>query len=1153
MSKSRRYPTHRLNHFAAACALACALVFAAGSVAQDTQATTQPASQPAVIELTGGDLTSESVQQQLRQAEGSTEFGETLKAKLIDAYRQTLLQIESAATWNAKAAEFQRLKQEAPEQLALVRARLAAVSEPASRPVSQPAADMPLPQMEQRLAELERDLNDQRAVAQRLENESANRNERRAAIPKRLAETGETVEQVNRELAAVAPADEPPELTLGRRRLLVARRAAILAERKALEEELSCWNARAELLTASRDEARLIASGRERAVEEWARFVQDRRRAEAEEQAALAQREARSSLPAVRSLAEENEQLARRRGEAVAATEAAAAELRKATEESDRLQQQFDEARDKLQKTGRLGGFGPQVRRFRDGLNKQRNEFRRSVAAHTRLAEEIDARSSELAGLRFDPRQSDSHVRKTIETVAPPDREFVAQKVKELLQTRNDYIQALRNAYETQWTMLVRLADAQRSVVNKAQQLGALIDEQAFWLRSAQPLWQARWPDNLIPDAADWAALPRKLIADARANLQIYLAALVCLGILADSRFRAPRALKRIAARVRGAYTDSMRLTIEASLWTGAAALLWPSLLYFAAWRCDAMAGAGEFECGLSFGLRRGASVLLAWLLIRRVSRADGLGAVHFRWAPEALRVVRREFAWSAWIAVPVAFCTAYSELSADDVWRDSVARMIFIAGMLGLAILALRVLHPVSGVPAALLKAAVPSWLSRTRLIWYPLLVGVPLVLAITAAMGYSYTAVQFARRTIATLCITLSVVAVHALAIRAVFVAQRSMAIEQWRKARARVAQEQAERHTGAAPAATLSEDVPIDIGTIGAQTGHLLRSLSVFALLIGGWLIWVDILPAFSFVQRMELWSNVVEIAEGEGAATLVKRVVPVTLADLGLALLVLTITYILTRNLPGLLEITILSRLPLEPAGRYAAATVTRYLLVILGVGIAFSTVGWGWSKIQWLAAGITVGLGFGLQEIFANFVSGLIILFERPIRLGDIVTINNVSGMVTKIRIRATTLLDADRRELIIPNKEFVTGQVSNWTLSDTVQRVIVTVGVAYGSDVRVVADTLQRVAKANRLVLEDPPPMAFFLNFGASTLNFDLRVHVRGVEDMLQAQHELNSAIDAAFREAGIEIAFPQQDVHIRSLPPGGDPAFPIPPRQAAG
>jgi potassium efflux system protein len=172
----------------------------------------------------------------------------------------------------------------------------------------------------------------------------------------------------------------------------------------------------------------------------------------------------------------------------------------------------------------------------------------------------------------------------------------------------------------------------------------------------------------------------------------------------------------------------------------------------------------------------------------------------------------------------------------------------------------------------------------------------------------------------------------------------------------------------------------------------------------------------------------------------------------------------------------------------------------------------------------------------LQEIFANFVSGLIILFERPIRVGDTVTVGTVSGTVTRIRMRATTITDWDWKELIVPNKEFITGQLVNWTLSDPVLRLRLPVGIAYGSDTKKATEVLMRVAKDDPVVLNDPPPLVVFHGFGDSTLDFELRVFIPSIDHFIKLRHHLNMAIDSAFRKAGIEIAFPQRDIHIRSV-----------------
>ena len=204
----------------------------------------------------------------------------------------------------------------------------------------------------------------------------------------------------------------------------------------------------------------------------------------------------------------------------------------------------------------------------------------------------------------------------------------------------------------------------------------------------------------------------------------------------------------------------------------------------------------------------------------------------------------------------------------------------------------------------------------------------------------------------------------------------------------------------------------------------------------------------------------------------------------------------------------------------------------------------------WASLKWLVAALGVGLGFGLQEIVANFVSGLIILFERPIRVGDLVTVDNVDGTVTRIRIRATTITNWDRKEYLVPNKEFVTGRLMNWTLSNPINRVVIKVGVAYGSDTEKTRETLLKIAHEQPFVLEDPAPLAAFEGFGNNALDFVLRCYLPNFDNWVNNKTALHMAIDKAFREAGITIAFPQQDVHfdpgrpleIRIMPEKGKP-----------
>lgn len=232
----------------------------------------------------------------------------------------------------------------------------------------------------------------------------------------------------------------------------------------------------------------------------------------------------------------------------------------------------------------------------------------------------------------------------------------------------------------------------------------------------------------------------------------------------------------------------------------------------------------------------------------------------------------------------------------------------------------------------------------------------------------------------------------------------------------------------------------------------------------------------------------------------------------------------------------MQFVLLARLPLDRGARHAVELISCYAATLLGLIVACRMLGMTWSSVQWLAAAMTVGLGFGLQEIFANLVSGLIILFERPIRIGDMVTVNGTTGRVSKMRIRATTITDFDRRELIVPNKKFITEDVINWTLSDPVTRIVTKVGISYSSDPSKAREVLLEIAADHPLVLDEPAASAVFTAFGSSTLDLELRAFLASRDNFPELQTDLHLEIEKRFAEAGLEIAFPQQDIHIRSI-----------------
>jgi len=225
--------------------------------------------------------------------------------------------------------------------------------------------------------------------------------------------------------------------------------------------------------------------------------------------------------------------------------------------------------------------------------------------------------------------------------------------------------------------------------------------------------------------------------------------------------------------------------------------------------------------------------------------------------------------------------------------------------------------------------------------------------------------------------------------------------------------------------------------------------------------------------------------------------------------------------------------------MDRGARDALLKITGYVGFTLAILLGLKLTGISFTGLAFVGAALGVGIGFGLQNIVNNFLSGLILLFERPIKAGDFVTVGGVEGTVKQINIRSTEIETLDRQNVIVPNSELISQQVTNWVLHDPHGRLQILIGVAYGSDTEKVREVLRIVAEENPHVLNDgvnsPKPKILFMGFGDSSLDFELRIWIRQIRRRFDVTSEINFAIDKAFRENGIEIPFPQRDLHVRS------------------
>lgn len=259
------------------------------------------------------------------------------------------------------------------------------------------------------------------------------------------------------------------------------------------------------------------------------------------------------------------------------------------------------------------------------------------------------------------------------------------------------------------------------------------------------------------------------------------------------------------------------------------------------------------------------------------------------------------------------------------------------------------------------------------------------------------------------------------------------------------------------------------------------------------------------------------------------------VSVTVASILIFLLLITLFIVLGITVRRALNRRILKRFKIDPGTSYTLSRITQYIIITVGVLISFNFVGINLSSLTVIFGLLSVGIGFGLQNVTSNFISGLIILFERPISVGDRVMVNEIEGDVMEINIRSTMVRTVNNISIIVPNSEFVSKDVINYSHGDSTYRLDINVGVAYGSDLDNVLNALKEVADTSSDVMKRPEPEVHLIEFGESSWNMQLRAWIEDVKNYPRIRNELNQAIVRTFRKYDIEIPFPQRDLHVRS------------------
>ena len=704
---------------------------------------------------------------------------------------------------------------------------------------------------------------------------------------------------------------------------------------------------------------------------------------------------------------------------------------------------------------------------------------------------------------------------------------------RQLLREQRDLLKTLMSGYDTIILELTKLKIANSQLISAIDSVNDAAHRYFFWVADVNPI-STSFMIDLAKDTAYTLFSVDTLSQIYNASLDIIKSPLILFLLLAafavyidfKAKPKYNQYLEKTALRVGKVTQDSFSLTIKVVIYSLLMALpipiLWAIIGYLmqANWQYPAVVALG-------YGVNAAAPILWGFIISAYLASPKGLFIAHFGWTAQQVRSAMKYYQLSVWVVIPLVMIVMSFEQYNNRQFAATIGRFGFILLCFALVFMT-NAIHR-AGVPLYIDKKGSGDNL-LSRILWL-IILSAPWIAIIATCFGYLSTAQVLLGRLEASVTTWFALLVIYFLIRRWMWIQKRRIEFDRAKQRRIdRLAQraKSEDEHTTSVNNQDAIDEPVIDLDVISAQSLQLVRSIIAMIALISMILLWSELHSAFAFMDNIKLWRTKAIINGTE-----VEQYI--SLSSLFIAILVLMITIQLVKNLPALLELGILQHLDLTPGTGYAISTVSKYIILMVGCMIAFSFVGIDWAKIQWLIAALGVGLGFGLQEIFANFISGLIMLFEKPVRIGDTVTIRDLTGTITKINTRATTIVDWDRKEIVMPNKAFITEQLVNWSLSDAITRIVLTIPATIEANTQLVMDILLKVAKQSEYVLNDPEPQVFLVDIQEGIQLFELRMFASEMSHRMPLRSEIQQLIIKEYRQHDLVLPFPPLQTNLES------------------
>ncbi|OMH32612.1 mechanosensitive ion channel domain-containing protein [Motiliproteus sp. MSK22-1] len=1041
--------------------------------------------------------------------------------QLRETYQQTLKYLQDQERFNKRAEKYSLLIRDFTER-----------SESINQQIENYLPE-PLPKLSRLSAsEIEQLLAVTRARLLNLKNKQDNYNNelaligsRRLVIPELISKVKETQEQIIEQASEINTTSE--EMTGAQKSLSNAHLTALVAQANMLKLELLSSNNQQTLFKQQLNLLGIEIDDLTQVATKLQEQLADVRRQEAEKTVAESKKSTLTtpgSHPLLRQQAEENERLSEKLTQITIELDNTVATKQITDEQSQKVSQKLKRIKRQLQWLSMSSAFG--------------QTLRAELASLPELPD-LDAllkRQGEIQFFTYDLEQEselltdpNAYVQTLAKDADPILSSQEQQNLVEIINARATLVSGLLDSYRSLLSVLSEREVAAQGLFNQIHQFKELIDQRLLWVPNTGQINFERFP--LLQRSIQWMFSPSRwqevvtsLMQSPKYSLGLIAASGLLLVVWFFSRRRLAHLQNYFAPLLGNVRKDKFSYTLHLMI-AGAFYALPLPLFFQMLGRILLETGGLDFAQGLGQGLLWLSLPFWAWITLRNWSATQGLLKAHLQWSETTVIQWARQLRRLIWFSSPLLLMISISEWVNTEAMRSTLGRACFIIWCLGLSLFFWRALR------SYVLFEQLPHPSTQQRKFYNFVRISLaltPLFFGAFALYGYFYTGLKLLSMLMYSLLIGIGWIVIYSLAIRGLLVQERRIAFEQAKARRAEILAQRARDDEGNSETSIeIPDESQIDLKAISEQTRGLVKTLLWIGVAVSLWTLWSPLFSALDILDTITVWETTFSLNGTE-------HLQPITLKAFLFATATILVIWISVRNLPGVMQLLVLQHLQLSPGTGYAITTLLNYSLIAIGLVVSFNIIGFKWENIQWLVAALGVGLGFGLQEIFANFISGLIILFEKPIRIGDTVTINGLTGTVSKIQIRATTIVDWDRKEIIVPNKAFITEQLVNWSLSDQVTRVRIPVGVAYGSDNELVERLLLEATNEVPSVLDTPKSEAYFVGFGDSTLNYELRIYVSEMADRLPVTHALHNLIDKKFRQHGVEIAFPQMDITIK-------------------